>query len=376
MTDTANAPQAAKAAEEILGDAVRDTIMKHRLFSPRERIVVAVSGGQDSVALLHILAACAEDWKLTLHVAHLDHGLRATSRQDAEFVRDLSARWHLPATIDRRDVPAICAREGWSLEDGARRLRYRFLLETARRQSAGRVALAHTADDQAETVLMRLVRGTGLLGLTGMPITRRLDGPADAPGSERAGIRLVRPLLETWRRRVSAYVGAHRLAWREDDTNADTRFTRNRIRHELLPLLERDYNPNVKTALTQLAEQSRDDYAYLQDAAARQWKRLAKVGPPAALLAARAGASAGRPACVTIAIPAFRRQPNALRRQLLRQAIRRVRGDVQRLEFRHWTEAERLFTERPVGTRLDLPGGVQLRREQGHVLCHLTPQLQ
>ena len=335
------------------------TITEHRLLSPRTRVVVAVSGGPDSVALLHVLTSLQTEWKLALHVAHLDHGLRDESRQDAEFVRALGARWNLPTTLERRDVQAVCAREGWSLEDGGRRLRYQFFLEVARRQSADHVALAHTADDQAETVLMRLVRGTGLMGLGGMPIKRQLDNePPSSAGQEQGIAWLVRPLLETWRKDISRYLDAMRLGSREDATNADRRFTRNRIRHELLPLLERDYNPNIKIALTQLAEQSRWDYAYLQEAATRQWKRLAKVEPPSR---------------VAIAIPAFRRQPNALQRQLLRSAIRRVRGDMKQFEFRHWLEAERLFSDRPVGTRLDLPGGVQLRREKERVICLWNP---
>ena len=344
------------------------TITTHRLLAPNARVVVAVSGGRDSVALLHVLAAMAEDWKLSLRVAHLDHGLREESRQDAEFVRQLSARHGLPVTVERRDVQAICAREGWSLEDGARRLRYRFLAETAGRHSASRVALAHTADDQAETVLMRLVRGTGVTGLGGMPIRRRLDGAAEEPRAEPGTVWLVRPLLELWRKDVTAYLDDLGLPFREDATNADLRFARNRIRHELLPLLERGYNPNIKVALTQLAEQSRWDAAYLEAAATRQWKRLTKVEPPEP-----ARCTPAPPARVAIAITAFRRQPNALQRQLLRRAIRRVRGDVNQFEFRHWLEAERLFAERPVGTLLDLPGGVQLRREPERVICQFSP---
>ncbi|MBI3021959.1 MAG: tRNA lysidine(34) synthetase TilS [Candidatus Omnitrophica bacterium] len=322
---------------------VRRTIARHRLVPPRERIVVAVSGGADSVALLHILLALRPILKPTLHIAHLDHSLRQGSSDDAGFVRELGARCGVPATIERRDVGAVCERRGWSLEDGARKLRYEFLLEVARRASAGCVALAHTADDQAETVLMRLVRGTGLTGLCAMPIKRRLDD----------GVWLVRPLLEVWRREVTAYLQEAGLAHREDPTNDDRRFIRNRIRRELLPLLEQDYNPNIKKVLAQLAQLSQWDYAYLQEASGRQWKRMAK----------------GRtPAQVALSIALFRRQPKALQRQLVRQSVLRIRGDLTAFEFRHWLEVERLFFERPVGTLVGLPGGVQLRREQDRVL--------
>lgn len=342
---------------EALNAQVRRTIASHRLVPPGERIVVAVSGGADSVALLHVLLALRPTLKLALHIAHLDHSLRQGSSEDAGFVRDLGARCGLPTTIERRDVGAICERQGWSLEDGARRLRYEFLLEVARRNSAGCVALGHTADDQAETVLMRLVRGTGLTGLCAIPIKRRLDD----------NVWLVRPMLEVWRREVTAYLQEAGLAHREDPTNDDRRFIRNRIRRELLPLLEQDYNPNIKKALAHLAEQSRWDYAYLQEAAGRQWKRMAK----------------GRtPEQVALSVAMFRRQPKALQRQLVRQSVLRIRGDLAAFEFRHWLEVERLFFERPVGTLLNLPGGVRLRREQDRMIFERatiprreTPQL-
>ena len=334
-------------ADELL-ERVRKTVTAHRLLAPNARVVVAVSGGADSVALLHLLTLLRTAWTLRLHVAHLDHGLRDRSHEDAEFVRALAERWQIPSTIERREVAAVCAREGWSLEDGARRIRYQFLLDTATRHSAETVALAHTADDQAETVLMRLVRGTGLMGLGAIPITRQLDDR----------VRIVRPLLEVWRTDILAYLERARLAHREDATNTDSRFVRNRIRHQLLPLLQKDYNPNIKGALTQLAEQSRCDYTYLQEAANRQWKRAVKV-------------ERSQPR-VAISVAVFRRQPKALQRQLVRQAIQRVLGGTGQLEFRHWLEAERLFAARPVGTRLDLPGGVQLRRELDRVICQGT----
>ena len=329
------------------GARVRQTIAAHRLLAPRSRVVIGVSGGADSVALLQVLAALQHDWDLALHIAHLDHGLRAESEHDAEFVRTLGTHRHIPTTIERREVSSICSREGWSLEDGARRIRYQFLLDVARRQSASAIALAHTADDQAETVLMRLLRGTGLMGLGAIPFKRPLEE-----------VWVVRPLLDVRREDVLAYLERERLTYREDATNADARFVRNRIRHQLLPLLERDYNPNIKGALTQLAEQSRSDYAYLQDAAQRQWKRLANTRQPFE---------------VSLSVAAFLRQPKALQRQLVRQAIQRLRGDLGEFEFRHWLEIEGLFTSRPVGAIVDLPGGLRLHRETDRVRVRLAP---
>lgn len=328
---------------------VQQAIATQRLFPPRSRILVAVSGGADSVALLHILILLQSSWKWSLRIAHLDHGLREGSAVDAAFVEQLAERWRIPATVGAKDVQSICSKEGWSLEDGARRIRYRFLSETADKYSMGHVALAHTADDQAETVLMRLLRGAGLLGLCAIPYRRRQEN-----------VSIVRPLLEIWREEIEAFLQSERISHREDPSNQETRFLRNRIRHELLPLLARDYNPKIKFALTQLAEQSAVDYAFLEAAAQRQWKRLSRV-------CGQAG--------VSLDIATFRKQPASIQRLLLRQAIKSVRGDLNRVEYRHWIEASRLFGRCPIGTIVDLPGGVQLVREKARILCRLKEGL-
>ena len=322
-------------------DRVHRGIAERRLLPAKARIIVAVSGGPDSVALLHLLIGLQPAWRWTLHIAHLDHGLREESGEDAEFVRKLGALHRIPTTIDLRRVSGTRGPNGASPEEAARSARYAFLTDVARRESAGHIALGHTADDQAETVLLRLIRGTGLMGLGAMAGRRELDG-----------LWLIRPLLEVWREELMEYLARQRLAYRRDATNADPRFMRNRIRGELLPLLARRYNPNIKSALTQLAEQSRVDYAYLDAAAARQWKRAAKHRKPGA---------------VALSIARFLRQPQAIRRHLVRGAIQRVQGHLDGFEFRHWVEAERLFVDRPLGARVDLPGGVQLCRDQEHV---------
>lgn len=330
-------------------ERVHRSILEHRLLPPKARVLVAVSGGADSVALLHALRALAPRLKLHLRVAHLDHGLRTESADDAAFVRTLADGWRVPVTVERREVAQACERAGWSLEEGARRIRYQFLADAARRYGAGFVALAHTADDQAETVLMRVMRGTGLTGLGAIPAKRPLD---DASPGE--AVWVVRPLLDTWRREVVEYLKQEGLPHREDASNRDKRFLRNRIRHQLLPLLEKDYNPNIKGALTQLAEQSRLDERFLQEATERQLKRVVK---PSGM------------DTVAIDIAAFRRQPEALQRQMVRQTIRRVRGDLQQFEFRHWKEIEQLFTERPAGSVVHLPGGIELTRERSRIIC-------
>jgi tRNA(Ile)-lysidine synthase len=209
-------------------DLVRRYAERYALWSDGEVVVVGVSGGPDSLCLLHLLRRLAPESHLTLHVAHLNHGLRgAAGEADAQAVAERAADWALPCTIGRADVPALAVESRTSLEEAAREARYAFLQAVARDRGARTIAVGHNADDQAETVLMHFLRGSGLAGLRGML-------PRTALG-ERF---LVRPLLDMPRSRIEAYCAASNLQPSRDLSNADTTIYRNRLRHELLPLLE------------------------------------------------------------------------------------------------------------------------------------------
>jgi tRNA(Ile)-lysidine synthase len=213
-----------------------------------ERLVVAVSGGPDSVAMLRGSAALIEG-KTALVVAHLNHGLRPqTADRDERFVADLAGRLGLRLACARIDLPAEARRRRQSVETVARDCRYEFLSRTAESLDARFVAVGHTADDQAETILHRILRGTGLKGLAGMPVRRALS-----PSCE-----LVRPLLAVPRSDVLAYLTAINQPYCDDETNADSGHTRNRLRNELLPLLEREFNPRVREALQRLGRLAAD----------------------------------------------------------------------------------------------------------------------
>jgi len=269
--------------------AVRRAIVTHRLLEPGEGVVVAVSGGADSVVLLHCLLRLRADWSLTLHVAHFDHGLREGSHRDARFVEELATSWDVPVTTD------AWTREGGpkrSLQAEARRARYRFLGEVAAGLGAAKIALAHHRDDQAETVLLHLLRGSGLRGLRGMLPLR--DG------------RLIRPLLQVGREEIERYAKAYRLSFVEDPSNRDLRYLRNRLRWNLMPVLRREYNPSLPRTLARMAAVVAEEEAYLAERAREAFEALAKVE--------------GTRVCLDLA--SLRALAPALRRRVIERAVR------------------------------------------------------
>ena len=262
-----------------------------------ETVLVAVSGGADSVALLHLLSRLAPDWRLRLHVLHVDHQLRAESAADADFVRALGARLGVAV-----DVATVAVDRRGSLEAAARAARYAALEACAARVGAGRIALGHTADDQAETVLMRLVQGAGVRGLAGIPPVRGA---------------IIRPLIEVRRSALEAELARAGLAWVDDASNRDPKFLRNRIRHELLPLLADSYNPEVATALARVASVARETVGALDRAAGIELDRLAVWADGAA----------------TVRLDALRALPRPIAAEVLRQVAARL---ASRVPLRAW----------------------------------------
>ncbi|MGH9634322.1 MAG: tRNA lysidine(34) synthetase TilS, partial [Candidatus Angelobacter sp.] len=224
-------------------------IREQQLLRPGERVAVACSGGADSVTLLHIMAELRETLGIVLSVAHFHHQIRgAEADADQRFVEDLAARLRVDFYTASENVPQHAAQRKISLETAARELRHEWFAELIKQGKADKIATAHTLDDQAETVLMRILRGTGARGLAGI-----------APAHKAK--HLVRPLLATSRREVEGYLKAKSQGWRDDSSNLDLGHTRNRVRHTLLPLLERDFNPAIRQTLADLAEvaQAEDD---------------------------------------------------------------------------------------------------------------------
>lgn len=327
----------------LIADRVRAWIAQHRMIAPGDTLLVGVSGGPDSLCLLHLLAQLRDDLGFALHVAHLNHMLRGDeSLAEAAFVAATASAWQLPATNAAIDVYSQAQQTRTNLHQAARVARYTFLAQTAQQLAAQAVAVAHQADDQAETVLMHMLRGAGTAGLRGMrPVVPWAEW-AQAVAPDRAGASaLIRPLLQITSSEIAEYCGAHGLQPRCDSTNADRQFTRNRIRHELLPQLA-DYNPQVVAALGRSAVVCADEQAFIQQALATAWPTLAHQ---------RAGA-------IDFAGDSWRSLHPALQRAALRQAHMLLRAD-QTLGLEH-VEAARAAVDRGVGRRVELPGGLAL----------------
>jgi tRNA(Ile)-lysidine synthase len=322
------------ASQPPLEQRVFDFIRQHHLVSAREKLVVAVSGGADSVCLLHILAKFKEQLKIELHIAHLNHQLRgAESEADAEYVAGLARRLGIPATIERREVKAYQKKMRLSPEEAAREVRYRFLTDVAGATGAKRVAVGHTQDDHIETILMHLIRGAGTRGMRGLQ-------PSTEWPSKTGNLAVIRPLLEVSHQETEGYCHQHQLTPRLDASNLSLSPLRNRIRQQLLPLLQ-SYNPGIAEALLRTGRIAGNDIDFLDKETAQLWAKIARQEDET----------------VTLNRKGLDRLPPTLKRYLLRSGAERLLGSAKDIEMRHIEEMMALL-DRPAGKRLSLPGGL------------------
>jgi len=324
-----------------------------KLIAPGAGVVVGVSGGADSVALLAALRTLSDEperaYRLT--AAHLNHGLRAEADADAAWVSDLAGRWCLPCISQRRDVRGAARHRGQGIEEAGRDLRYGFFAETAHRVGAACVAVGHHADDQVETVLHRIIRGTHLRGLCGMPAQRPLG-----PG----GVRLVRPLLTCRRRDIEAFLTRLGLPWRTDHTNADTAYRRNLIRHELLPLLREKLHPRADEAILRLAEAAGEAQTVIED-----------LGDQALVEAAEARDEHS----MALSIAAMTPRPRVVQAACLRMVLERVGVPLRDVGAETMARLCGLISsDRP--TALSLPGGFHACVRSGRlVIAETAPRI-
>ena len=301
-----------------------------------ETVAVAVSGGPDSVALLHLLFRLREEFGLRLHVAHLNHMLRGENgARDARFVAELARTLDLPCTCEERDVHAYQqASANSSLEDAARQVRYQFLNETADRVGASRIALGHMADDQAETVLLHLVRGTGLSGLRGMLPVRG---------------RIIRPVLTVRRDEIAEFLRAEGIAYCSDETNESRQFARNKIRADVIPLLQREFNPRVVESIVRTAQVVRSAEEWTHIELSRSFDRLVKERDERGL---------------TFSADALINAPAMLRRMAIRRAIRECAAETLNLGLSHVEATEALLFSADRTGQISLPGGLLAKRTE------------
>jgi tRNA(Ile)-lysidine synthase len=306
-------------------------------------LACGVSGGPDSLCMLHILRSLG----CRVLAVHYDHHLRPESGEEAECVRAAAAEMGVPFILGGGDVLALAATEKMSVEEAARTARYRFIFRAAREAGAAAVAVAHTADDQVETLLMHLLRGAGLSGLKGMPYRAILP-------EWDASIPLLRPLLETWRAEVLAYCAEHNLRPSFDQTNEDTTYYRNRLRHDLLPYLQQ-YNPRVKQALWRTASTLAGDHALLEEALAQAWESCNAGLEGTTVRIGRAG---------------FLKLGRGAQRGVMRRAVGMLRPALRDIDFDTLERAVNFILAPPRTGKMDLAAGLCLTLEGGSVLLH------
>lgn len=321
-------------------EKVKATIEKYDMLQKGDRVLVGVSGGPDSVALLHILWKLRDLYSLFLHVVHLNHMFRGKeAEEDAEYVRMLCKEMEVPVVIETFDVPAFIEETGLSPEDAARKVRYGVYERVAGMLGARKIALGHNADDQAETVIMRVLRGTGLKGLGGIPPVR--DG------------RFIRPLIEVTRTEIEAYCREEGLQTRMDATNVEPIYFRNKVRLELLPLLEERYSPAIKKHLHVLADIAREDDLYLDGVAKRVFKELASEEGKGA---------------ISLPLKGLLALPLSMQRRVVKLTVRAFFEADDPLSFLRIEEVLQMARTGRTGDSLDLPRGLRARKGYDNIV--------
>jgi tRNA(Ile)-lysidine synthase len=314
------------------------------MLAAGDRVLVGVSGGPDSMALLHVLTRLAPELKVSLGVAHLNHHLRGTAAErDAEVVIRAAAALGCACHVGSARILKVKRRLGLSLEEAARRVRYAFFRKTMIDAGYNKLALGHHMGDNAEQMLMALLRGSGPRGLSGIPPIR--------------ANRIIRPLIDTRRTQIEAFLSEAAITSVKDASNDDPGFARNRIRHHLLPLLASQYNPRIETHLNRLADVIRTEEAWIDGLLRRYYAAVVLMREKDLL---------------TLSVERLRHAHPALARRLIRKALEELSGTLRRITFAHIQSVLRLVTVEGAERESHLPGRVRARRSGDRLVLHLA----
>lgn len=318
---------------------VKKTIQKYAMLNNGDKIIVAVSGGADSVVLLHLLKRLKDDYNLELIVAHLNHSIRKEeATRDASFVQSLASSNNLQYELGVSDVPALMTNEGLSLQVAAREARYNFFDRLRKKHKADKVALGHHMDDQVETVIIRLLRGAGTKGLKGMDSVREEV--------------YIRPLIDITRKEIEDYAKDQGLSFVTDSTNFKDIYLRNKVRNELLPFLEKNYNPNINEDIVRLSRLMKRDDEYLESAAEKHLKDLIEVD---------------NEDVITVGLKPLLSIHEAIRTRVLRSLWQRLSGHTSGIYNYHIESILNLLESDTPNSNIDLPSGIRFVREYGNV---------
>ena len=324
-------------------EKVLSTINKHNLIESGDKIVIGISGGPDSVCLLHILSRLKEKLNIELYAAHLNHQIRGIEAQkDALYVSEICDEMGITYFLKSIDVPKYCKDNSLSIEEGARKLRYEMFDEIKKRTKSNKIAIGHNLNDQAETVLMRIMRGTGLQGLRGIEYARE-NG-------------VIRPLLDIERKDIEEYCKVHNLNPRIDESNLENIYTRNKIRLELIPYMTDNFNTNLIESIVRMSNSLRSDSDYIEAEAESKFKDICKITSDT----------------VDIKINGFSKLHNAIKVRVLRKGIKSILGDTNFIDQKHIEDVLEFESESKINKMLTLPRGVFVYRKQDCITLTTT----
>lgn len=322
----------------MLLDKVKKTIRRHHLFSREEKILIAFSGGIDSTALLHLLRELQKEWPITLALGHFNHKLRRNAEKEELFVRNAAKKLDIPLYVSSEDVRSYAVERKLNIEEAGRKLRYDFLKDTAKKYGFSKIATGHTINDQAETFFMRLFRGSGLSGLSGIyPVVGNL---------------IIRPLLDISREEILDYLNIIKAEFQVDESNLDKRFLRNRIRGELLPYLQKEFDPHLVSRLGKVSSLFQEDEFIL--------KKLTEKERPKVVQS--------REGQIFLDLNELSTLPVGLARRMVREFIAEIKGDLRKISFEDIESVLGLAQ----GKEYPLTKDCFLRREQDQIFCPQT----